>query len=87
MSEIIQMKKEIVICLGSSCFSRGNKKTVQLIKDYIKDHQLEDKIYFHGNHCYENCNNGPVLKIDNKEYQNVSPENINYLLDSIFRKD
>lgn len=81
------MKKEIVICLGSSCFSRGSKKTVQLIKDYIKDHQLEDKIYFHGNHCYGNCNNGPVLKIDDKEYQNVSPENINYLLDSIFRKD
>ena len=81
------MKKEIVICLGSSCFSRGNKKTVHLIKEYIKNHQLEDKIYFHGNHCYGNCDNGPILKIDDKEYQNVSPENINYLLDSIFRKD
>ncbi|MCK5028062.1 MAG: (2Fe-2S) ferredoxin domain-containing protein [Bacteroidales bacterium] len=81
------MRKEIEICLGSSCFSRGNKKTVHLIKDYIKNHQLEDKIYFHGNHCYGNCENGPILKIDSKEYQNVSPDNIIFLLDSIFMKD
>ena len=81
------MKKEIVICLGSSCFSRGSKKTVQLIKDYIKTNQLEDKVFFHGNHCSDNCANGPIIKIDNKEYQNVSPDNIVYLLDNIFKKD
>lgn len=81
------MKKEIVICLGSSCFSRGSKKTVQLIKDYIHEHQLEDKVFFHGTHCSGNCANGPILKIDEKEYQNVSPDNINLLLDSIFLKD
>ena len=81
------MKKEIIICLGSSCFSRGNKKTVQLIKDYIKNNQLEDKVFFHGNHCSGNCENGPIIKIDNKEYQNVSPDNIIYLLDSIFKED
>lgn len=81
------IKKEIVICLGSSCFSRGSKKTVQLIKEYIKEHQLEDQVYFHGNHCSGNCENGPILKIDDKEYQNVSPDNINYLLDNIFGND
>jgi len=78
------MKIEIVICLGSSCFSRGNKKTVQLIKEYLKNHHLEDKVYFHGNHCYGNCENGPVVKIDDKEYQNITPENIIYLMDKIF---
>jgi NADH:ubiquinone oxidoreductase subunit E len=81
------MKKEIVICLGSSCFSRGNKQTVQLIKDYIKSHQLEDEVYFHGNHCYENCENGPIITVDGKEYQNVSPENVIYLLENLFVKD
>lgn len=81
------MIKEIVICLGSSCFSRGNKQTVQLIKNYLKDHLLEDKVFFHGNHCSGNCENGPIIKIDGKEYQNISPENIIYLMDKIFTKD
>jgi len=81
------MKKEIIICLGSSCFSRGNKKTVQIIKQYIKDHQLEDKVYFHGSHCFGNCEHGPIIKVDDKEYQNVSPDNIIYLLDKIFSAD
>jgi NADH:ubiquinone oxidoreductase subunit E len=81
------MKKEIIICLGSSCFSRGNKQTVQLIKQYIKDHQLEDKVYFHGSHCFGNCEHGPTIKVDDREYQNVSPDNIIYLLDKIFSTD
>lgn len=81
------MKKEIVICLGSSCFSRGNKQTVKIIKDYIKEHQLEDKVFFHGNHCYGNCENGPILKVDSKEYQNITPENVIYLLESLFAKN
>ena len=80
------MKKEIVICLGSSCFSRGNKITVQLIKDYLKLHQLEDLVFFHGIHCNGNCENGPIIKIDGKEYQNITPDNVIYLLEKIFAK-
>lgn len=81
------MKKEIVICLGSSCFSRGSKHTVKIIKDYIKEHQLEDKAFFHGNHCYGNCEYGPIIKVDEKEYKNITPDNVIYLLENLFTKD
>ena len=60
---------------------------MNIIKDYIKKHLLEDKVFFHGNHCTGNCENGPILIIDNKDYQNVMPDNVEYLLDKIFRKD
>ncbi|MCG8412105.1 MAG: NAD(P)H-dependent oxidoreductase subunit E [Bacteroidales bacterium] len=81
------MKTEIVICLGSSCFSRGSKKTIQLIKDYIKNNKLEDQVYFHGNHCSGNCANGPVIKINGKEYSNISSDNIISLLNTTLKKN
>ncbi len=37
-------KKEIVICLGSSCFARGNKQTVKIIQDYLKNNNLEKDV-------------------------------------------
>lgn len=64
---------EITICLGSSCFARGNKKTVQYIKTYIEDHNLSERVYFHGGHCFGKCDEGPVVKINKKYYKNVDP--------------
>ena len=79
-------KKELVICLGSACFSRGNKNSVQVIKDYIKEHQLEDKVYFHGNHCMNRCEEGPILKFEDKIYTEVNSERLIPVLDEIFHK-
>ncbi len=68
--------REIVICLGSSCFSRGNKEIVHIIKNFLQEHKLEEMVYFHGAHCFSNCENGPTVKIDNKEYTKVDAESI-----------
>jgi len=67
---------EIVICLGSSCFARGNKKTLSVIQQYIKDNNLENIINFRGNHCFGKCNNGPIIKINEKEYESVYSEDV-----------
>lgn len=64
-------KKEIIICLGSSCFARGNKKTVQTIESYIKEHNLKDLVLYHGGHCFGLCDNGPIVKINKKLYEQV----------------
>lgn len=76
------LKKEIKICLGSSCFSRGNKKTLQVVQKYLKDHQLEREVILKGNHCFSNCNKGPVLKIGQKVYEGVSEENVLDILEN-----
>lgn len=75
---------EIVICLGSSCFSRGNKQTLRKISEYIKRYQLEDKVHFHGNHCFSDCDKGPVLKINGNIHEFITPENVNGLLNEYF---
>ncbi|MEA3461055.1 MAG: (2Fe-2S) ferredoxin domain-containing protein [Bacteroidota bacterium] len=78
------LKKEIKICLGSSCFSRGNKKTLQVIQRYLKDHQLERDVILKGNHCFSNCSTGPVMKIGDKVYEQVNSESILEILESEF---
>lgn len=67
-------KTEIVICLGSSCFSRGNKSGVQVIDNWLKENRLRDKVYYHGNHCFGSCDKGPVLKVNDHVYHHVDAE-------------
>ncbi|MFW5820653.1 MAG: (2Fe-2S) ferredoxin domain-containing protein [Bacteroidota bacterium] len=72
---------EIIICLGSSCFARGNKKTLSRIQQYISDHELEESVKFRGNHCFGKCKDGPVLKINGREYKGVDESGIIEILE------
>jgi len=69
-------KTEIIVCLGSSCFARGNKKTVQEIDSYIKVNKLEEKVYFHGGHCFGKCEKGPILKVNDKYFEKIDPASV-----------
>lgn len=80
----MENKTEIVICLGSSCFSRGNKTTVRLIDNWLKENRLRDKVYYHGNHCFANCDKGPVLKIDDTIHHHVDAEKAIQILKDYF---
>jgi NADH:ubiquinone oxidoreductase subunit E len=78
------LKREIKLCLGSSCFSRGNKRTLQVIQLYLKDHQLERDVILKGNHCLNNCSKGPMMKIGDKVYERVSQETVLEILENEF---
>lgn len=66
--------KTISVCMGSSCFTRGNNKVIEVIKKYISD--TEVNLSLKGNLCNEYCPKGPVIKIDDKVFYEVSPENV-----------
>ncbi|MCK9162882.1 MAG: NAD(P)H-dependent oxidoreductase subunit E [Bacteroidales bacterium] len=78
-------KKEITICLGSSCFSRGNNKNLEIIQEYIKNKGIEADINFKGQLCSEQCQNGPVLTIDNNTYNEVTQTKLIEILDKELR--
>lgn len=67
----MSQKIEVVICLGSSCFARGSKNTLRVISQYIEKHNLQDKVHFHGGHCFGNCAEGPILKVDETVHTGV----------------
>jgi len=77
-------KTKLILCLGSSCYSRGNQYVLEVVKQYIKDHNLKDEVDFRGQLCTGNCSNGPVMKINDIKHENVDTNNIKKILDQHF---
>ena len=61
-------KLNIRMCMGSSCYSRGNFEFVRVVHDYVNKHGLENKVDFRGQLCSGHCNEGPVIEIENTIY-------------------
>lgn len=77
-------KKEVVICLGSSCFARGNKQLVKIVNDYLRDRNLLNEVRFHGERCFGQCAIGPSLKLDGVIKEKLDEESIINVLDAFF---
>ena len=67
--------------MGSSCFSRGNKQTLQTIQQYLRDHDLEREVMLKGSHCFSECSNGPVVKFGSRVYEHVDRDQILEILE------
>lgn len=72
---------EIEICLGSSCFSRGNREVVQVIRDYLRKNHLDDKVVFKGARCMNRCSEGPFLIINGKTFIQTTLTDIEKILE------
>ena len=75
---------EMQICLGSSCFSRGNKDVVMFIKEYLRKNHLDDRVIFKGARCMGRCSNGPNLIINGVTIEDVSLSKIDSILEKEF---
>ena len=72
------MKHTITICMGSSCFARGNKRNMKIIEEYLARYKID---------CVGRCRSGPNLSIDGEAFEQVDSETLIDLLDSKLRKD
>jgi NADH:ubiquinone oxidoreductase subunit E len=77
-------KFELQICMGSSCFSRGNKDLAVFIKDYLKKNHLDDRVVFRGARCLGHCTYGPAIIINDRIIDGVGIADIEALLDTEF---
>lgn len=76
---------EIVICLGSSCFARGNSENLAFLEEYIKSHGSTASIRLTGKLCQEQCKDGPNVMICGKLYHNVTTAKLRELLQPLGR--
>ena len=74
------MKSRIQICMGSSCFRRGNRKNLELIESYIAERNCDAEVELLGSRCEEECRKGPNIQINGQMFHEVNQEMLYDLL-------
>lgn len=77
-------RHEIIMCMGSACFTRGNNRNVEIVKDYLKTHNLEARVTFKGCLCNNRCKTAPTITINGQNFEKVVPQSVKEILDHVF---
>ena len=79
-------KPNITICMGSSCFARGNEKNVTLCERFLAARGLRDEVdvVLGASLCTGNCADGPIVIVDGKTYRHVDEGVMKDIMDGIF---
>jgi len=71
---------EIVVCLGSSCFARGNSDNLAAINEHVQNRGLNATVHLTGRLCTDECKAGPNLMIDGELHHSVTATRLRELL-------
>jgi NADH:ubiquinone oxidoreductase subunit E len=74
---------EIVVCLGSSCFARGNSENLAIINAHVESHGLKAAVRVTGRLCQDECMQGPNLSIGGEIHHGVTAARLRGLLQRI----
>ena len=75
-------KLNITVCLGSSCFARGNEENLNFIEDYVQKYNLDANIDIAGSRCEGKCAQGPNITINGILHSNITQEKLKDILDN-----
>ncbi|MEZ4485868.1 MAG: (2Fe-2S) ferredoxin domain-containing protein [Syntrophotaleaceae bacterium] len=74
------MEYFIKICMGSSCYSRGNQENLARIERYLGEHQIDCSVDLRGSRCEGLCSEGPIVEINGQIHGGVTVDTIDTLL-------
>lgn len=79
-------KPQITICMGSSCFARGNARNLEITEEFLAARGLQDEVDVElgGSLCTGNCAEGPVVIVDGRVYTRVDRGAMADILASLF---
>jgi NADH:ubiquinone oxidoreductase subunit E len=78
---------EIQICLGSSCFCRGNAENLRVIQEYLAARSLSATVATIGHLCEDQCSRGPNLIVNGVMHHAVDTAGVRGLLDRLFGEE
>jgi NADH-quinone oxidoreductase subunit G len=88
-------KIEVYVCVGTNCYLRGAQELLQKMTKYVTENRLEDIVGFEGQEdmvdvkatfCFERCDRGPVLRVNDTIIEHATFEKAKALLDSEIQK-
>lgn len=62
---------EIMVCMGSSCFARGNQQNLRTIERFVEEHGLDARVKLCGSHCEDACAKGPNIWVNHERHSHV----------------
>jgi NADH:ubiquinone oxidoreductase subunit E len=74
---------EFVICLGSSCFARGNSQNLAILEDFLQKHKVNAVIRLSGKLCQDDCKLGPNLTVAGETHHEVTPPKLRQILQQL----
>jgi NADH:ubiquinone oxidoreductase subunit E len=77
---------EVVICLGSSCFARGNAQNLAIIEEFLEAHDLKASVRFSGKLCQDECKVGPNLTIARETCHEVTLAKLREILERLAKR-
>lgn len=78
----------VLICVGSSCHLKGSEEIVELLKNKVEEHKLDNEITLAGSFCTGQCNRiGVTVDVDGEICTGITKENFEEFFNSkILRK-
>ena len=70
---------KIELCMGSSCFARGNSLVLEQLEILLQD-EPDIEVELLGHLCLSECSKGPNIRIDGTLYQKLSAQEIIYIV-------
>jgi len=83
-------KIEVCVCVGTNCYNKGAHKILKKMMKYVSENKLEDRVGFEGHEdmvdvkatfCFERCERGPVVRINNKIIEHADYAKAKEILD------
>jgi NADH:ubiquinone oxidoreductase subunit E len=71
---------DVVVCLGSSCFARGNSQNLAVVEEYLLNHGKQNSVRVTGCLCQDECKRGPNLIVRGAHLHEMSPARIREIL-------
>lgn len=80
-------KPEVLVCMGSSCFARGNERNLDTICKFLEARKLRDEVDLRLNCCLcqGNCGEGPNVMINGVRHRVTSQGVMLDILNDLFR--